>query len=306
MREIVVISGKGGTGKTSITAALADLAHREQPVMLCDLDVDAPDLHLLLEPDRAETHQFVSGFEAVIDPETCVNCGLCVGLCRFDAIRQGPRGCSIAPMRCEGCKVCVQFCPAGAIAFNPRHCGQWWVSAMRFGPMVHAQLFPGSENSGRLVALLKKEARERAKAQGIELMLCDGAPGIGCPVISSLSGAGAALIVTEPTPSGLHDLLRVADLCAHFRIPAAVVINKYDLNIENSAQIERQCRERDLPVLGLLPHDEVVVRAMVLGKCVTELPATGFSDALRSVWQRLPELSRHSPRPGDLNIKPKL
>jgi MinD superfamily P-loop ATPase len=271
--------------------------------MLCDLDVDAPDLHLLLEPDRIESHEFRSGFEAVIDPALCTNCGLCAGLCRFDAIAQGPRGCSVRPMRCEGCKVCVRFCPVGAIAFEERTCGSWWASTMRFGPMIHAQLFPGSENSGRLVSLLKKQARERAESMGISLMLCDGAPGIGCPVIASLSGASQAVIVTEPTPSGLHDLLRVADLCAHFRIPATVVVNKFDLNLQNSADIKGVCLERGLPLLGLLPHDDVVVRAMVLGKCVTELPATPFSDALRGVWEQLPELSSERPRPLILNAK---
>lgn len=305
MREIVVISGKGGTGKTSVTAALAHLASQEGPVMLCDLDVDAPDLHLLLDPDRAEEHEFISGFEAVIDPELCVNCGLCAGLCRFGAIVQGPRACSVDPMRCEGCKVCVQFCPAGAVRFEPRHCGQWWSSTMRFGPMIHAQLFPGSENSGRLVALLKTEARERSEARGVETILCDGAPGIGCPVIASLSGASQAVIVTEPTPSGLHDLLRVADLCAHFRIPVAVVVNKYDLNKANTDELERQCRERGIAVLGRLPHDEIVVRAMVLGKAVTELPQSPFSDALRGVWERLAPMAAHRPKTIIPNMKVK-
>lgn len=284
MREIVVISGKGGTGKTSITAAFAHLAEN---AMLCDLDVDAPDLHLLLAPDRAETHQFHSGHEAVIDPAACTNCGLCAGLCRFGAVRQGPRNCRVDALRCEGCKVCVQFCPAGAIGFAEKHCGQWHASATRFGPLIHAQLFPGQENSGRLVALLKKQARERAKAQGQRLILCDGAPGIGCPVISSLSGASQAVIVTEPTPSGRHDLERVAELCRHFRIPVAVIINAFDLNLQNSADIERHCKDQGHALLGCLPHDEVVVRAMVQGKCVTELPETGFSEALRGIWSQI-------------------
>lgn len=292
MREIVIISGKGGTGKTSIAAAFAHLASQgTNRAMLCDLDVDAPDLHLLLAPDRAETHEFRSGHEAVIDPALCTNCGLCSGLCRFGAVRQGPRACRVEALRCEGCKVCVQFCPAGAIAFKEKHCGQWHASNTRFGPLMHAQLRPGEENSGRLVALLKKEARERAKALGLPLMLCDGAPGIGCPVISSLSGAGLAVIVTEPTPSGLHDLLRVADLCGHFRIPAAVLINKYDLNIQNSADMMRCCQERGLGLLGLLPHDGIVVRAMVQAKCVTELPATPFADALRGAWDKIASLA---------------
>ena len=291
MREIVVISGKGGTGKTSITAAFAHLA---QNAILCDLDVDAPDLHLLLGPTHFEEHEFRSGFEAIIDTETCVACGTCVDLCRFGAVRKPSwddfAGYSIDPLRCEGCKVCVQFCPAAAIAFAEKHCGQWYASDMRFGPMIHAQLFPGEENSGRLVALLKKEARTRAEALGLSLILCDGAPGIGCPVIASLSGAGQAVIVTEPTPSGRHDLERVADLCRHFRIPAAVIINKFDLNLRNSADIEAYCLDQGHTLLGLLPHDEVVVRAMIQEKCVTELPATAFSESLRSIWEQIVSL----------------
>ena len=287
MREIVVISGKGGTGKTSITAAFAHLAASQAGAMLCDLDVDAPDLHLLLDPEHNEEHAFRSGFEAVIDPAACTGCGLCADLCRFGAVRQGEAGCRIDPLRCEGCKVCVQFCPAKAIGFTEKHCGQWYASETRFGPMIHAQLFPGEENSGRLVALLKKEARQRAEALGLDLVLCDGAPGIGCPVISSLSGASQAVIVTEPTPSGRHDLKRVADLCRHFRIPVAVIVNKSDLNLENSAEIEGYCRAAGHTFLGLLPHDEIVVRAMVQGKCVTELPATPFSEALRALWLQI-------------------
>jgi MinD superfamily P-loop ATPase len=298
MREIVVISGKGGTGKTSVTAAFAHLAAREPGgAMLCDLDVDAPDLHLLLGPDLAETHEFRSGHEAVIDPAACTNCGLCAGMCRFGAVRSGPRAHSVDALRCEGCMVCVRFCPAGAIEFRERLCGRWHASGTRLGPMIHAQLFPGQENSGRLVALLKKEARERAQALDIPLMLCDGAPGIGCPVISSLSGASLAAIVTEPTPSGLHDLLRVAELCAHFRIPAAVLVNKFDLNPGRSEEIEAVCRERGVALLGRLPHDETVVRAMAHGRCVTELPESPVSLALTQAWAKLSEMSRGaSPR----------
>ncbi len=300
MREIVVISGKGGTGKTSVTAALAHLASQDGGAMLCDLDVDAPDLHLLLDPDRAETHDFRSGFEAVIDAEACTGCGLCAELCRFEAVRGAGGSFRVDASRCEGCRVCVQFCPAGAASFQEKHCGQWHASATRFGPLVHAQLFPGEENSGRLVALLKKEARRRAEALGLGLILCDGAPGIGCPVISSLSGAGSALIVTEPTPSGRHDLLRVAELCRHFAIPAGVVINKFDLSIENSADIERLCREQGLPLLGLLPHDAVVVQAMLARKSVTELPASLFSGALRDVWEQVSSLPATAARPSPL------
>ncbi|OIO02957.1 MAG: (4Fe-4S)-binding protein [Desulfovibrionaceae bacterium CG1_02_65_16] len=303
MREIVVISGKGGTGKTSVTASFAFLARGS--AMLCDLDVDAPDLHLLLAPDRAETHDFRSGFEAVIDPEACTNCGLCAGMCRFGAVRPGPRAHSVDALRCEGCGVCERFCPSGAATMREKFCGRWHVSATRMGPMIHAQLFPGEENSGRLVALLKKEARARAKTLGLSLMLCDGAPGIGCPVISSLSGATRAVIVTEPTPSGRHDLLRVAELCRHFGIPAAVLVNKFDLNPAGGEEIEAVCRELRLDPLGRLPHDEAVARAMARGLCVAELPEAPVSRALRDAWERLCALPDTSAaRPDPFHIKP--
>jgi MinD superfamily P-loop ATPase len=306
MHELVVISGKGGTGKTSVTAALAHLAGQDGGAMLCDLDVDAPDLHLLLAPDRAETHDFRSGNAAVVDPAACTACGLCAELCRFGAVRPAEDGRSfrVDETRCEGCRVCVEFCPAGAVALREKLCGRWHASSTRFGPLIHAQLFPGEENSGRLVALLKKEARERAAALGLQRILCDGAPGIGCPVISSLSGAHFALIVTEPTPSGRHDLLRVAALCRHFGIPAGVVVNKHDLSPENSAEIARSCADQGLPLLGLLPHDGVVVQAMLAGKCVTELPASPFSEALRGVWKQvlaLRDVRRPSPFPTTFN-----
>lgn len=287
MREIVIISGKGGTGKTSLTGAFAHLATEK---VVCDLDVDAPDLHLLLRPSRERVEEFHSGYEAQIDPEKCERCGLCASLCRFGAIREREQGFTVDPLLCEGCKVCVAFCPAGAIRFPLKHCGRWYVSSTRFGPMVHAQLFPGAENSGRLVMILKQQARELAKAQGKDLILCDGAPGIGCPVISSLSGTHLAVAVTEPTPSGRHDLERVADLCGHFRVAFAVIINKYDINAEETARIETLCQERGYPLLARLPHDPIVTRAMIQGLAVTELPESDFSRDLRQTWARIEEL----------------
>jgi MinD superfamily P-loop ATPase len=288
VREIIIISGKGGTGKTSLTGAFAHLAGGK---IICDLDVDAPDLHLLLQPARERVEEFYSGNEAEIDREKCDGCGLCASLCQFGAIRENGAGYEVDPVRCEGCKVCVAFCPAAAIRFPEKHCGQWYVSATRFGLLVHAQLFPGAENSGRLVMVLKQQARELAEARGVDLVLCDGAPGIGCPVISSLSGAHLAVAVTEPTPSGRHDLERVSDLCRHFQTSLAVIINKHDLNPEETGRIEAFCRKQSYPVIGILPHDPVVTQAMVQGVVVTELPETEFSRELGQVWGRAESLA---------------
>jgi MinD superfamily P-loop ATPase len=287
MREIVIISGKGGTGKTSLTGAFAHLAANK---VICDLDVDVPDLHLLLRPTRERTEEFHSGYEAQIDGARCNSCGVCASLCRFGAIREGEQGFLVDPIRCEGCKVCVAFCPVEAVRFELKHCGQWYVSSTRFGPLVHAQLIPGAENSGRLVMVLKQQARELAKANGLDLVVCDGAPGIGCPVISSLSGTDLAVAVTEPTPSGRHDLERVAELCRHFQVAFAVIINKHDLNLDEVARIETFCRERSYQVLARLPHDPIVTQAMIQGLVVTELPETEFSRELRQTWARIEDL----------------
>ncbi|MHB8066734.1 MAG: ATP-binding protein [Desulfobaccales bacterium] len=295
MREIIIISGKGGTGKTSLTGALAHLAANK---VICDLDVDAPDLHLLLQPVQEWQEEFYSGHEARIDCEKCTGCGLCASMCQFGAIRQNGAGFVVDPLRCEGCKVCVAFCPAEAVRFPEKHCGQWYVSATRFGPLVHAQLFPGEANSGRLVMVLKQQARKLAQDRGADLVLCDGAPGIGCPVISSLSGAQLAVAVTEPTPSGRHDLERVAELCQHFQTAFAVIINKHDLNPEETARISAFCRKESYPVLAQLPHDPVITRAMIQGLVVTELPETAFSRELRQAWTRIKDLAGLS---GNLN-----
>ncbi len=288
MREVIIISGKGGTGKTSLTGAFAHLAANK---IICDLDVDAPDLHLLLQPVRERQEEFYSGHEARIDGEKCTGCGLCADMCQFGAIRQNGAGFVVDPLRCEGCKVCVAFCPEEAIGFPEKHCGQWYVSATRFGPLVHAQLFPGAANSGRLVMVLKQQAKQLAKERGADLVLCDGAPGIGCPVISSLSGAHLAVAVTEPTPSGRHDLERVAELCQHFQTAFAVIINKYDLNPEEATRIEAFCHKGSYPVLAQLPHDLLITKAMIQGLVVTELPETAFSRELRQAWTRIENLA---------------
>jgi len=282
--EIVVLSGKGGTGKTSLTAAFAHLSSNR---VICDLDVDAPDLHLVLRPEKTKTEEFYSGHEARISAEKCNACGQCMEVCRFGAISEGIPCPTVNPLRCEGCKVCVELCPVRAIDFPEKHCGQWYVSKTRFGWMVHAQLFPGEENSGRLVALLRQKAKELAKKEGFDLILSDGSPGIGCPVISSLSGASLAVIVTEPTPSGHHDLERVTELCEHFRIPAGVIINKFDLNEDKTEQIESMCVKKGLHLLGRLPHDMAVTHAMVAGQTITEYQKHGISELVRQAWSNI-------------------
>lgn len=297
MREIVVISGKGGTGKTSLTAAFADLA---RSAVVCDLDVDAADLHLLLAPAMQRRETFVSGHEARIDPEACTGCGACQSLCRFGAVAPDGEAFRVDPMRCEGCKVCVALCPAGAIRFPEKRCGEWYVGQTRFGTLVHARLDPGQENSGRLVTLLKRQARNIAQEQGRDIVLCDGAPGIGCPVISSLAGATLAAVVTEPTPSGLHDLERVLDLCDHFRNRACVILNKADLNRETAGAIAALCARRGVEVAARLPHDEIVFEAMLKGLAVTEMPEAPFVRSLRAAWERMDALSR--PRGQDLLV----
>jgi MinD superfamily P-loop ATPase len=287
MPEIIIISGKGGTGKTSLTAAFA---HMATDAVICDLDVDAPDLHLLLQPEINVREDFHSGHEALIDPVACTACGLCAEMCRFGAISNPETGYRVDPLKCEGCKVCVQFCPAAAIRFPERHCGEWYISSTRFGPMVHAQLFPGAENSGRLVALLRQKARDLARESGRSLILSDGAPGIGCPVISSLSGTDFAVLVTEPTPSGRHDLERVADLCRHFKIPTGVIVNKADLNPANTADIQRWCEAARTEFLAALPYDPAVTEAMVQRQAVTEYSTDGLSMNIRRTWRRIMDL----------------
>ncbi len=281
MPEILFISGKGGTGKTSLTAAFAHLAAHS---IICDLDVDAPDLHLLLQPRPQTTHDFFSGYEAFIQPDLCDGCDTCRQMCRFDAISTSTPAPLIDPLKCEGCKVCVTFCPSNAIEFKSKHCGTWYASDTRFGPMMHAQLFPGEENSGRLVALLRQKAKEMAKAQAQPLILSDGPPGIGCPVISAVSGVDLAVIVTEPTPSGLHDMERIVSLCHHFKIPTAVIINKCDLNDRITSEIESYCHQHDHRVVAKLPHDPLFVHAMVQGATVTEYSDGNLVQQLKQGW----------------------
>ena len=284
MREIVIISGKGGAGKTSLAAAFAHLAGNK---IICDLDVDAPDLHLVLQPQHERQVSFYAGNQARIEQEQCTSCGICRDLCSYAAISLRRNSYRVDPIRCKGCKVCVTFCPEQIIGFPAKHCGTWYVSSTRLGIMVHAQLFPGEENSGRLVALLKNEARILARKSNIDLILSDGASGIGHPVVSSLSGAHFAVLVTEPTPSGQHDLERVASLCERFHIPAGVIINKADLNPEQAETIEQYCRQKNYPILARLPYDPVITEAMVEAVSVTERGETEIGKKIGQAWKRI-------------------
>ena len=282
IREIVIVSGKGGTGKTSLAAAFAALAKNG---ILCDADVDAADLHLLMQPEVKERTDFMGGSKAVINPDLCTGCGTCLTLCRFDAISDRYE---VDPIRCEGCGVCVDFCPEQAIDFPVQRCGEWYISATRFGPMVHARLGIAEENSGRLVSLVRKETRQLAEERGLELILTDGPPGIGCPVIAAIGGATALVIVVEPTVSGIHDMERVVGLAAHFRVPGMVIVNKYDLNVEMTETIEQLAVQRNLVVLGRVPFDPVFTRSMVQGQTLFEYGAeTPTRQVVRDIWAKI-------------------
>lgn len=330
MKELVVISGKGGTGKTSIAASLAVLADR---CVVADCDVDAADLHLVLAPQIQERHEFLSGHVAIIREEDCTGCGECLGHCRFGAITCrlmttdiGSRMhkteytcqvcdycerscsaqidaaieamteaggmarrsvCAIDPLACEGCGVCVRFCPEKAIDFPERLCGEWFVSQTRCGPMIHARLGIAQSNSGKLVSIVRQKAREIAEHYKLDLVIIDGSPGIGCPVIASLTGAGLVLVVTEPTVSGEHDLKRIVGLSRHFGIPLAVCINKWDLNSDVSESIELYCREQSIPVAGRIRYDRIFTHAQVRGRTVVEVGGDSVADEIRELWGTL-------------------
>lgn len=278
MREIVVLSGKGGTGKTSIVGSLAALA---QSKVLADCDVDAADLHLLLKPSVKQENEFWSGQVAQIDEAKCTQCGLCQEICRFDAIKDY----KVDPIDCEGCGFCSHICPVDAITMKENMSGHWFISDTRYGPLVHARLGIAQENSGKLVAQVRQEARRLAEEQNLEYIISDGPPGIGCPVISSLSGASLALMVAEPTLSGIHDLERVLGVSGHFGVPAAVCINKYDLNEENSRRIEDYCKDQNIKLAAKIPFDNAVTEAIVRGLPVVEYTDGKVSREIEGLWE---------------------
>jgi len=289
LKEIVVISGKGGTGKTSIVASFAALANN---AVLADCDVDAADLHLLLDPEIKQTHDFSGGKMASIVAEKCIGCGRCREVCKFDAVLfNGPgndivgKTYTIDPISCEGCGVCVYFCPVNAIEFGDAANGQWFVSETRFGSMVHARLGIAQENSGKLVSLIRKEAKQIAAEQNNHLIIVDGPPGIGCPVIASIAGADLVVAVTEPTLSGRHDIARVVELTKHFGIPTVICINKCDINQELAEQIRSKAHKWKLKTIGDIPYDPAVTKAQVAGKSIIEYSNGSLRDRLMSLWQ---------------------
>ena len=277
MKEVLILSGKGGTGKTSIVGSFAALARSK---VLADCDVDAADLHLLLSPSVKGENEFWSGQVAYIEEEKCTQCGLCQEVCRFNAINDF----RVDPISCEGCRFCSNICPAEAITMKENLAGHWFVSETKYGPLVHARLGIAQENSGKLVALVKQQAKQITERDGLDYIISDGPPGIGCPVISSLSGANLALLITEPTLSGIHDLERVLGVCEHFGVPPLVCINKHDINEDNTRQIEHYCQDRGIRVAAKIPFDNVVTEAVVQGQPVVEYTRGEVAREIENLW----------------------
>ncbi|MDY6967626.1 MAG: ATP-binding protein [Spirochaetota bacterium] len=280
MKQLTIISGKGGTGKTTVTAAFASLSDSH---VMADCDVDAADLHLILKPEIEKSEDFQGGRTAVIDKERCTQCGECVNLCRFDAIKNY----TVDPISCEGCAFCSRACPEGAINMEQNLSGKWFVSHTRHGYMTHAKLGIAEENSGKLVTLVRQQARLIAEKEQSEYIIIDGPPGIGCPVIAAITGVDLLLVVTEPTLSGIHDLERVVGVARHFDIPALVCINKYDINLNNSKQIEEYCSQNMLQMAGKISYNPIVTKAMINKKSVVEYDCGELTEEVKEIWQNV-------------------
>ena len=293
MKEIVVLSGKGGTGKTSITAVFASLMRE---AVLVDCDVDAANLYLLLDPLAEQRHDFTGGAKARVDAVTCSGCGLCAEGCRFEAIRLNGVA-AVDPLRCEGCGVCVRTCPARAISLEPQVCGQWFLSRTRKGPLLHARLTPGQDNSGKLVSTLRQSARALASQNGAAWILVDGPPGAGCPVISSLTGADYVVMVTEPTMSGFSDLQRAVAVADHFRAPTGIIINKADINPDVAAHIEEYAAATGRDVLGRIGYDPAFTRAQQAGSSVLDTASEPLRASLERVWRAVERAVRKDRSP---------
>lgn len=281
IKELVILSGKGGTGKTSMAASFASLAENK---VMADCDVDAADLHLIVKPEIIKEEVFNGGSKAFINRKDCTLCGKCTELCRFDAIG---KSFVVDILACEGCGVCAAFCPSDAIEMKPHQSGVWFESQTRFGPMVHARLGIAEGNSGKLVTIIKKRAKEIAVENKCDLIIVDGSPGTGCPVIATVTGCSFVLIVTEPTVSGIHDLMRVHSLIEHFRIESAVCINRYDINNEKSDEIAAFCSEKGIPVFGEIPYDDDVTEAQITGKSIVQYSSGPASEAIKAMWHKI-------------------
>ena len=280
MRQLTVISGKGGTGKTTLAAAFASLAEDK---VLADCDVDAADLHLILNPTVKRREPFSGGRSPVVDAEKCTKCGICTEVCRFDAIEDG----EVDLIACDHCGLCVYACPENAITMEEDFNGEWFVSETDYGPMVHARLGMGEENSGKLVTVVRKEASEIAKERNLDLVIIDGPPGIGCPVIASVAGVDLVLVVVEPTLSGIHDMERILGLASHFKIPALACINKYDINLVNTKKIREYCERNGVKVLGMIPFDSKVIDALVQRKSVITYPCGDVTKEVTKIWEKV-------------------
>lgn len=281
MKKFTIISGKGGTGKTTFIANIAALTDN---AVLADCDVDAPNLHLLLKPSIKDKKPYSGSQLAKVDTKKCIECGKCLEVCNFGAITNDFK---IIPLKCDGCKVCVEFCPAGAIKMKKEVTGEVFISDSKYGPMIHARLKAGADNSGKLVSEVRKISEEIAEANNKDLILIDGSPGIGCPVIASLNGVDGALVVTEPTKSGLSDLKRVLEVCAHFDINAMVVINKFDINQKMAYNIENYCQEMSINVIGRIPFDEIVNRYLRKGQLLIKDPDNEVTKSIKNIWKKI-------------------
>lgn len=289
MKQLVVLSGKGGAGKTSLVAAFAVLSSMgsgKRSTVLADTDVDASNLELVLNPMEVESKDFRGGQIAVVNQAICQGCGLCETVCRFEAVQLVNGFPAVDPLTCEGCAACRYQCPEEAIDMKEQIAGRWFLSDTPYGPLVHAHLKPARENSGKLVSHVKQRARDLAESEGFELVLIDGPPGIGCPVIAAVSGADLALVIAEASLSGLHDMRRALEMADHFQIPTAVCVNKYDLFPEGLAKIERYCQQHAVEMLGNIPFDESITAAMTSGEPVIHYqPQAPASQAIEKIWK---------------------
>lgn len=286
MKEITILSGKGGAGKTTVTAALASVAKN---TVFCDNDVDAADLHLIFNPEIKESYTFGSGSKAIINTEVCTNCGLCYEYCRFDAIHLNDvEQYKVNHFQCEGCRLCERVCPTESITMIENNNNYWYVSETRFGTLVHAKMGPGEENSGKLVTEVRRKAKEIAVRLKADFIINDGPPGIGCSAIASVTGTDLVLLVIEPTLSGLHDASRLVELSETFKIPIQAVINKFDINTEITGKVEKYLSEKQIPLAGKIAFEPKIVESMVAEKTIVEFaPDEKISKEFFSIWNKI-------------------